>query len=55
MPAVLAPRAGCADGAVELLGVAYELWSLALFCIIAGVLGAMVVALCRSVGGRGLR
>ncbi|WP_339649835.1 disulfide bond formation protein B [Halopseudomonas pelagia] len=54
MPAVLAPRAGCADGRFELWGISYELWSLTLFGIIAGVLGTMVLALCRSVG-RGLR
>ncbi len=54
MPAVLAPRAGCTDGRVELWGVSYELWSLTLFGIIAGVLGTIVLTLCRSVG-RGLR
>ncbi|HAT1587280.1 TPA: disulfide bond formation protein B [Citrobacter farmeri] len=45
VPAVFAPRTSCADGAVDLLGIPYEFWSLALF----GVIGiaqavAMVMA-----------
>jgi len=35
MPAVFAPRTGCADGAVDLLGIPYELWSLAAFALCA--------------------
>lgn len=53
MPAVLAPRTSCADGAVDLLGIPYEFWSLALFVIIAGVLGARAVILCRHKHDRG--
>jgi disulfide bond formation protein DsbB len=34
-PEVFAPRASCADAAVDLLGVSYDLWSLALFIAIA--------------------
>lgn len=52
MPAVLAPRTSCADGAVDLLGIPYEFWSLALFGIIACVLGAMGAILCRSINHR---
>ena len=37
-PDVFAPRASCADAAVNLLGVPYDLWSLALFCLIGAVL-----------------
>lgn len=39
MPAVFAPRTGCADGAVYLLGIPYELWSLAAFglCAVASM------------------
>ena len=35
LPEVFQPRASCADAAVKLLGVPYELWSLALFAAIA--------------------
>ncbi|HEY9239400.1 MAG TPA: disulfide bond formation protein B, partial [Burkholderiaceae bacterium] len=35
-PDVFSPRASCADAAVDLLGIPYDLWSLALFAI-AGV------------------
>lgn len=35
-PAVFAPRASCADAAVDLLGVPYDFWSLALF-LLAGM------------------
>jgi protein dithiol:quinone oxidoreductase len=34
LPAVFQPRASCADSAVDLLGVPYEFWSLALFLAI---------------------
>jgi disulfide bond formation protein DsbB len=33
-PEVFAPRASCADAAVDLLGVPYEFWSLALYLLI---------------------
>ena len=36
-PDVFSPRASCADAAVDLLGVPYEFWSLALFVVAAGV------------------
>ena len=39
-PEVFAPRASCADAAVDLLGVPYEFWSAALFV----ALGAVAVA-----------
>ena len=35
LPAVFEARASCADAAVNLLGVPYDLWSLALFVLIA--------------------
>ena len=34
-PDVFSPRASCADAAVNLLGVPYEFWSLALFVLLA--------------------
>jgi disulfide bond formation protein DsbB len=34
-PEVFAPRASCADAAVDLLGLPYEFWSLGLFVVIA--------------------
>ena len=34
LPDVFEPRASCADAAVSLLGVSYDLWSLALFVVI---------------------
>ena len=34
LPDVFAPRATCADAAVSLLGVSYDLWSLALFALL---------------------
>jgi disulfide bond formation protein DsbB len=45
LPQVFAAYASCADAAVELLGVSYELWSLALFV----VLGALAVIAGRRV------
>lgn len=33
-PEVFAPRASCAEAAVDLLGVPYEFWSLALFILL---------------------
>lgn len=38
LPDVFSPRASCADAAVNLLGVPYDFWSLALFIVIDGVL-----------------
>lgn len=46
LPEIFQPRASCADGAVKLLGLSYELWSLALFV----VLGAMALRLLRRAG-----
>lgn len=43
LPEIFQPRASCADAAVKLLGLSYELWSLALFI----VLGAMALQLLR--------
>ncbi|WP_418315272.1 disulfide bond formation protein B [Piscinibacter sakaiensis] len=34
-PDVFSPRASCADAAVDLLGIPYEFWSLALFVVLA--------------------
>ncbi len=36
-PDVFSPRASCADAAVQLLGVPYEFWALALFVLLGGV------------------
>jgi disulfide bond formation protein DsbB len=41
-PEVFAPRASCADAAVDLAGVPYEFWSLALYLLIG--LGASLIA-----------
>jgi protein dithiol:quinone oxidoreductase len=35
LPEIFAPRASCADAAVDLLGLRYEWWSLALFALLA--------------------
>ena len=35
LPDVFSPRASCADAAVSLLGVSYDIWSLALYAVIA--------------------
>jgi disulfide bond formation protein DsbB len=43
LPAVFAAYASCADAAVDLAGLPYEYWSLALFAAIAGA-GAVVAA-----------
>lgn len=37
VPDVFSPRASCADAAVDLLGIPYEFWSLALFAAFAAV------------------
>ena len=34
LPEIFQPRASCADAAVQLLGVPYELWSLALYLLV---------------------
>lgn len=34
LPEIFAPRASCADAAVNMFGVPYEFWSLALFAIV---------------------
>jgi disulfide bond formation protein DsbB len=34
LPDVFSPRASCADAAVSLLGISYDLWSLALYVVI---------------------
>jgi disulfide bond formation protein DsbB len=41
-PEVFEARASCADAAVDLLGVPYDFWSLALFVVIAVVLGRLL-------------
>jgi protein dithiol:quinone oxidoreductase len=46
LPAVFEARANCADAAVELAGLPYEFWSLALFAAIEAV------ALMLFIGGR---
>ncbi len=37
-PDVFSPRASCADAAVDLLGVPYDFWSLAVFAVVTVVL-----------------
>lgn len=51
-PALMAPQTSCADGAVDLLGVPYEFWSLTLYLVIAGALSMMVVVLLRPSANR---
>jgi disulfide bond formation protein DsbB len=43
LPDVFSPRATCADAAVDLLGVSYDFWSLALF-VLVGVLAISALA-----------
>lgn len=43
-PEVFAPRASCADAAVDLLGVPYEFWSAALFVALGAVAAALTFA-----------
>jgi disulfide bond formation protein DsbB len=45
LPNVFSPRASCADAAVNLFGVPYDFWSLALFVVIA-------IALLRGLSSR---
>ena len=49
-PEVFAPRASCADAAVDLLGMPYEFWSLGLFAVIATAAAWTVV--CTLTSGR---
>ncbi len=43
LPEVFQPRASCADAAVDLLGVPYEFWSLALYAAIESAVVWMLV------------
>ncbi len=45
LPDVFAPRASCADAAVDLLGIPYAFWAAALFVLCA-------IAMLRALGGR---
>ena len=47
LPDVFSPRASCADAAVNLLGVSYDFWSLALFIMIDGVLTLALITTLR--------
>jgi disulfide bond formation protein DsbB len=47
LPDVFSPRANCADAAVNLLGVPYDFWSLALFVAIDGVLTLALITTLR--------
>ena len=47
LPDVFSPRASCADAAVNLLGVPYDFWSLALFIVIDGVLTLALITTLR--------
>jgi disulfide bond formation protein DsbB len=46
-PEVFAPRASCAEAAVDLLGLPYEFWSLALFSLLAAAAFALLAGLRR--------
>ena len=46
-PEVFAPRASCADAAVDLLGLPYEFWSLGLFALLAAAAFALLPGLRR--------
>jgi disulfide bond formation protein DsbB len=43
-PEVFAAYASCADAAVKLFGLPYEFFSLALFLVLAGLMGAQLAA-----------
>jgi protein dithiol:quinone oxidoreductase len=43
LPEVFQARANCADAAVELLGLRYELWSFALFVLLVAIGGRAMV------------
>ena len=47
IPDVFSPRASCADAAIDLFGVPYTFWSLALFALFA-VIAVRVIANVRS-------
>lgn len=47
LPDVFSPRASCADAAVNLLGVPYDFWSLALFIAIDAVLTLVMITTLR--------
>ena len=47
LPEVFSPRASCADAAVNLLGVPYDFWSLALFVAIDGALTLVLITTLR--------
>ena len=47
LPDVFSPRASCADAAVNLLGVPYDFWSLALFVAIDAVLTLALITTLR--------
>ena len=46
-PAIFAPMASCADAAVNLVGVPYAFWSVAVF-VVCGLLGLRVAKLARG-------
>ena len=48
LPDVFSARASCADAAVNLLGVPYDLWSLALFALLAVVAVSLLSARSRA-------
>ena len=48
LPDVFSARASCADAAVNLLGVPYDLWSLALFALLAIVAVSLLSARSRA-------
>ncbi len=47
LPDVFSPRASCADAAVNLLGIPYDFWSLALFVAIDGALTLALITTLR--------
>ena len=47
LPDVFSPRASCADAAVNLLGIPYDFWSLALFLGVDGVLTLVLISTLR--------
>jgi disulfide bond formation protein DsbB len=49
---VFAPRASCADAAVDLLGLPYEFWSLGLFAVLGGAAAWTLVRLWAPGGSR---
>ncbi len=48
LPEIFAPRASCADAAVNLLGVPYEFWSAALFVILLAASQQVLVSAWRQ-------